>query len=57
MVSRAFEQRQSRRRAGDGASVRRPPAVKAADEARQDEDAAERLREGFVRVVARGKAE
>eukprot|EP00964_Phaeocystis_antarctica_P123042 scaffold86711_cov66-Phaeocystis_antarctica.AAC.2 len=36
VVSRALEQRQSRRRAGDCASMRRPPTVEAANKARQD---------------------
>eukprot|EP00964_Phaeocystis_antarctica_P078311 scaffold48708_cov63-Phaeocystis_antarctica.AAC.1 len=46
VVSGALEQGQLRRGAGDDAVVWRPVPVEAADEARQDEDPAEGLREG-----------
>ena len=43
VVRRALEQRQPRGGARDDASVRRPIAIEAADEPREDEDAAEGL--------------
>jgi hypothetical protein len=45
VVRGALEEGQARGRSGDDAAVRRPVAVEAADELREDEDAPEGLRQ------------